>query len=70
MSCPGCEIHAVVYGVTKKTDAKPEDGVIPTSSKRVAIHDVVASPVIEEEGDRTIPSLVGKLDGPDDGSVG
>ena len=69
MGCPGCEIHNVVYGVTKKSDAKPKDDVIPTSSKRVAINNVVASPIIKEEGDRKVPSLIGKLDGPDDSGV-
>ena len=69
MSCPGCEIHAAIHGVVKKKSVRPKDDVIPTSSKKSAVP-VVATTVIEEKGDRTIPSLVGKLDGPDDSGVG
>ena len=69
MSCPGCEIHAAIHGVVKKNSVRPKDDVIPTSSKRVTVNDVSAAPVIDEKGDRTIPTLVGKLDGPDDSSV-
>ena len=35
MGCPNCEIHAVIYGVTKKSASIPQDNVIPTSSKKV-----------------------------------
>lgn len=61
MTCSGCEIHAAVYGVVNKRSAKPKDDAIPTSSRKVA------APVIEEEGDRTIPAVVGKLDSPANG---
>ena len=37
MSCPGCEIHRVVHGVTKKADAKPKDEPIPTSSRKITL---------------------------------
>ena len=36
MSCPSCEVHAVVYGVTKKSQARPKDDPIPISAKRSA----------------------------------
>ena len=35
MSCPSCEVHAVVYGVTKKSQARPKDDPIPTSSRKI-----------------------------------
>ena len=70
MSCSGCEIHNAIHGVVKKGSVQPKDDVIPTSSKKVALRNVVAAPIIEEKGDRTIPPLVGKLDGPNDGGVG
>ena len=70
MSCPGCEVHAAIHSVVNKKNARPNDDPIPTSSKRVAINNVVPALVIEEEGDRAIPPLVGKLDGPDDSGVG
>lgn len=35
MGCPGCEIHNAIYGVTKKSSARPKDAPIPTSSKRI-----------------------------------
>jgi hypothetical protein len=66
MSCPGCEIHRVVHGVTKKADAKPRDEPIPTSSKSVRLANPGAAHVIDIEGDRTIPE-VAMLDGSDDG---
>ena len=65
MSCPGCEIHAAIHGVVNKKSVRPTDDVIPTSSKKVALRNVVAAPVVEEEGDRTVP-LPSILDGSDD----
>lgn len=70
MSCPGCEIHSAIHSVVKKTSVRPKDDPIPTSSKRVTVNDVSAVSIIEEKGDRTVPLLVSKLDGPNDSGVG
>ena len=56
MSCPGCEVHAVVYGVTKKSQARPTDDPIPISAKRSAQLVLANSiEVVDEHSDRTIP---------------
>ena len=66
MSCPGCEIHRVIYGVTKQSQARPTDDAIPTSSKLVRANDIK---VVDEHGNGAVPPVVGVGNGTDDGGV-
>ena len=64
MSCPGCEIHKAIHGVTKQSAVRPKDDPIPTSSKKSRL--AQTSPVVEIQSDGTVPEIT-VLDGSDDG---
>lgn len=61
MVCAACQIHNTLYGVTKKSQARPVDDIIVTSSRKVRTNNVPTDGPIPTSSRAINPALIRTL---------